>query len=243
MGHQLPVIDFYLEESIDHANRCFVIAQLGCCHGRLLKKTVELIRKKKNSLDYILVGVEASPLGYKNLIQVMEECSLHSSPHKFHNLAISDQEEGTVALIEMGVSSHITTKITENVHVETVCATTISKIIKDYDYIDFLEMDIQGAEYKAIPASIDAISQKVKMICIRTHREKTSEKNIENLFKQQGWQRAVVLYNRTPVLFQNRLNALDDGIHYYVNTRLREPININVGDILLNWWSLFFFNY
>ncbi len=234
MGHHLPIIEDLLEDSVNHAKECFVIAQLGARYGTYIVLSSFLLKKKKPSLNSISIGVEASSFGYSNLLVCMEKCELNSSPNVFRQVAISDSIS-SVAFLEAGedgVGSHMLNRIAEEVDesVEVVNTTTIEELIKDVSHVDFLEMDIQGAEYKAIPCSISSISEKVKMICIRTHWPPADEKELEAIFTKHGWQKVLVYYNKTQMVIAGKEQPLNDGVQCWVNTNLREPCNVTCGN-------------
>lgn len=230
MGHHLPIIEDLLEDSINHAKECFVITQLGARYGSYIVLSSHFLTKKKLNLDSIFIGIEASPVGYTSLMNCMEKAGINSPPNIFRQVAVSDSIS-EVAFLETGadgVSSHLLNHVSEdkNESVETVKTTTIEEIIKDVNHVDFLEMDIQGAEYKAIPCSLKAISEKVKMICIRTHWPPTDEKELETTFHNLGWQKVLVYYNKTQMVIAGSEQALIDGVQCWVNTNLRDPCSI-----------------
>ena len=114
---------------------------------------------------------------------------------------------------------------------EEVETTTIEEIMQGVDHVDFLEMDIQGAEYQAIPASISAICEKVKMICVRTHFVQakgpiSNEEEMESYFQDIGWQKVLVYKNLTPIMHEGKESPLVDGVQCWVNTKLRKPCEI-----------------
>lgn len=89
-------------------------------------------------------------------------------------------------------------------------------------------MDIQGAEYEAVPCSLRALTEKVKMVCIRTHWKPSDEQGLEALFREAGWQEACVLYNKTPMQIEGEHQPLIDGLQCWVNTNLRVPTSVSL---------------
>lgn len=226
MGYPHPIVEDLLKDTIDHAKQRFIIVQLGAHNGTYISLSSRLLKENKPSLDSIAIGIEASPKGYTNLINRMEKFGLNHPPNIFRQIAISDAVS-SVDFLENGVSSHMVDHSTgSNDPVIVVKTTTIEQIIKDLSHVDFLEMDIQGAEYKAIPFSMSSISEKAKMICIRTHGSLNDEKQLEDSFNIPGWQKVLVYYNRTLMEIDGKEQPLIDGIQCYVNTNLREPLNI-----------------
>jgi len=228
MGYPHPAIDDLLLDSVNQAKDRYVIVQIGARHGAYLIKSSHLLVKLKPSLDSILIGVEASPSGYSNLLSSMERNGLNVPSNIFRNVAISDTI-ASIKFFEDGVSSHIVNHTPEdaNERIVDVESTTIEEILKDVNHVDFLEMDIQGAEYQAIPCATAVLSEKVRMICIRTHGNRANEDALYNLIGNLGWQPVLFCYHLTPVVINGEETPLIDGILCWVNTNLREPCCIN----------------
>lgn len=275
MGYPHPAIDDLLLDSVNHAKERYVIAQLGARHGAYLIKSSRLLVKIKPTLGCTLIGVEASPSGYSNLLRSMERNGLNVPSNIFRNVAISDAR-AFVKFLENGVSSRIVERTTKgtatvggsdqqqrrkrnvpislsfifdclsrfrmrrhstadrttlderlpntaNEHEVEVESTSIEEVLKDVNHVDFMEMDIQGAEYRSIPCASEVLCNKVRMICVRTHGARADEEALHNIFSSLRWQKVLVCYNQTPVVIKDKEVPLNDGIHCWVNTNLRDP--------------------
>jgi FkbM family methyltransferase len=220
MGHHLPIIDDLLEDSVDHAKERYVIVQLGARYGTCLSLSARFLATKRPNLSSMFIGVEASRPGYSNLMESMKWHGLNSPPNVFRQVAVSDSISSQAFLDDISDDT--------DESVELVETTTIEEIIKNVGHVDFLEMDIQGAEYKAIPCSMSSIAKKVKMICVRTHWSLSGEKELEDIFHKHRWQKVLSLYNGTRMVIEGREQALIDGVLCWVNTNLREPCGIKV---------------
>tara|TARA_Y100000590_G_scaffold460789_1_gene620959 strand:- start:1625 stop:2716 length:1092 start_codon:yes stop_codon:yes gene_type:complete len=66
-------------------------------------------------------------------------------------------------------------------------AFTISDLVSPHKKVDFLEMDIQGGEYNALPPFMDILNKKVAWIHLGTHELGGTHKDIRNLFLENGW--------------------------------------------------------
>jgi methyltransferase FkbM-like protein len=60
-------------------------------------------------------------------------------------------------------------------HVVKVPTISLRTVLHDLGTVDFLDMDVQGAEVETIPADIDVLSQKVKRAVIATHSHSIHE--------------------------------------------------------------------
>ena len=70
----------------------------------------------------------------------------------------------------------------------TVRAYTISEVL---GYLsgpaNFVHIDIQGAEYDTVPASMEALSVRAKTVLIGTHTSSDHHRKMVNLFRDSGW--------------------------------------------------------
>lgn len=100
---------------------------------------------------------------------------------------------------------------------------TISHIIRNEPKVDFLHIDIQGYEYKAVESSLVDLRSKVRFMLIETHSRVIEGRLIE-LLHGNGWQ----LINEKPCKPQHNLHvALEtmvevDGSQLWVNLDLVE---------------------
>jgi FkbM family methyltransferase len=104
---------------------------------------------------------------------------------------------------------------------EAINSYTIEHVISDLPSVDFLHMDIQGFEARAVRASLDALLSKVRVMLIGTHSRKIEGELFEMLFGQ-GWR----IFCEKPCKFLRKeasnLAALTtvDGAQVWVNTAL-----------------------
>lgn len=104
---------------------------------------------------------------------------------------------------------------------ETVNAYTIEHVIKDLDRVDFLHMDIQGFEARAVRASLDALKSKVRVMLIGTHTRQIEGELMATLFGN-GWR---ILFEK-PCRFERREDGnlmnltTADGTQVWVNIAL-----------------------
>lgn len=67
-----------------------------------------------------------------------------------------------------------------------VPAVTLNEILSECQYVDLLDMDIQGAELDVIARGIKALNDKVRRIHIGTHNS-ISEEGVRRIFSDNGW--------------------------------------------------------
>jgi hypothetical protein len=104
---------------------------------------------------------------------------------------------------------------------ETINSYTIEHVLRTTDRVDFLHMDIQGYEARAVHASLDALKSKVRVMLIGTHSREIEGKLFSMLFGN-GWR---ILYEK-PCKFDRKegptLESLTtlDGAQVWVNVGL-----------------------
>ena len=62
----------------------------------------------------------------------------------------------------------------------------IARILKDYEEIDFLDMDVQGEEARIVAGGIEQMNQKVKLLFIGTHGSEL-EFELKQVLWTNGW--------------------------------------------------------
>lgn len=113
------------------------------------------------------------------------------------------------------------------VETELVNTYSIETILRNTSLVDFLHMDIQGFEYRAVRASMDTLQRKVRIMLIATHSRKI-EGELMGLLHQRGW---TLMYEK-PCKFRpgetKELSASTylDGTQVWVNTSLGEPTQV-----------------
>ncbi|MFL9870945.1 FkbM family methyltransferase [Paraburkholderia megapolitana] len=106
---------------------------------------------------------------------------------------------------------------------EQINSYTIEHVIRDLDLVDFLHMDIQGFEARAVRASIEALKSKVRVMLIGTHSRQIEGELFAMLYGH-GWR---IQYEK-PCKFDPReghsLEALTtlDGTQVWVNLSLED---------------------
>jgi hypothetical protein len=85
--------------------------------------------------------------------------------------------------------------------------------------LDFLHVDIQGAEYKALPAAMDALSHRVKSIMVGTHQADSLHDGLVRRFREAGWREIFALArHRTHRTAWGDI-AINDGFLLFDNPR------------------------
>lgn len=110
------------------------------------------------------------------------------------------------------------------VETDIVNAYTIESVLSDLEIVDFMHMDIQGFEYKAIRASLDSLQRKVRVLLVATHSRQL-EGEIIGLLHDHGWRLQYEKPCKFTPDFGKELTALTylDGTQVWINTAFGQP--------------------
>jgi len=213
-----------LLESIDSARESFTMVELGAGYGRWLVQAAVILRNQKN-IPFHLIGVEAESNHYKMMHQHFIDNGLNPKDHELIQAAVTDTD-GPVYFTEghseewwgQAIIPSKDTKFGEwpEATVTEIPSISISKILETVNYVDLMDIDIQGAEAKAIRNSLQSINSKVRRIHIGTHSHKNEEELYAN-FSKFGW----ICCNNFPCLSTSETPygpiSFEDGVQTWIN--------------------------
>jgi FkbM family methyltransferase len=94
---------------------------------------------------------------------------------------------------------------------EKITGRSIAEVLSIYPRIDFMHVDIQGAEWDVIAGSIDFLNSRVRSLFVATHSRKI-EGDLIALLRSQGW----LLMRETPCHFYSMASAPTlEGLTYH----------------------------
>ena len=99
-------------------------------------------------------------------------------------------------------------------------AFTINDLVSPHKRVDFLEMDIQGGEYAALPPSIDILNKKVAWIHLGTHELGGNHEDIGKLFIENGWKIHLDWLPDTKYITPSGSFSTSDGVFSMQNLNL-----------------------
>jgi hypothetical protein len=100
-----------------------------------------------------------------------------------------------------------------------VSAVTLADILAPFDYVDYLEADLQHSEVIVFPPAMRQLDRKVRRVHIGTHSAK-GHRELRNMFERTGWD---IVFSFGPLqTHQTSLGAFhaNDGVLTAVNPRL-----------------------
>lgn len=119
----------------------------------------------------------------------------------------------------------------EKVQTREVDCVTIGHVMRNVAHVDFLHLDIQGYEYRAIEASLATIQSKVRFMLVETH-SRIIEGNLISLLHGKGWR----LINEKPckgIYDPSRspeATVQVDGSQLWVNVELVDSSKFDIYD-------------
>lgn len=216
-----------LLESIDSAQESFTMVELGAGHGRWLVQAAVILRNQKN-IPFRLVGVEAESNHYKMMHQHFIDNGLNPKEHMLIQAAVTDTDEPVYFTEghskEWWGQAVIPTKDTKigdwpEATVVKVPSISINKILENLDYVDLMDIDIQGAEARAVKSSLSALNAKVRRVHIGTHSHE-NEENLYKMFSELRW----ICCNSFPCLSTVETHygpiTFEDGVQTWINPHI-----------------------
>jgi FkbM family methyltransferase len=218
-----------LLESVADAQSQYTMLELGAGYGRWTARAAVALRHRNPGMPMRFIAVEAEPTHFawmKEHLQTnkidLTDCTLIQAPvsgkRETVHFTVGHPEEwygqAIIPSADCGSSDWPKAKI---VTMETV---TIPDLIGDLDYVDLIDMDIQGAELPCLESSINELSRKVRRLFISTHSDEIHDTINAILSRTKGWHcHASYPMQRT---HQTELGQIQfrDGIQYWENRTL-----------------------
>jgi len=231
-----------LAEAAASAKNNFLMFELGAGYGRWCINAM-IALKFLNPIPFHFIAVEAERSHFQFLKDYFSAHGLNLEEHRLIEAAV-DTLEGH-ALFHMGDPnvwygqcldsrklSHRILNSLKNAYFnlrtvkkmdrrkEVVRTITLNSILADYERIDLIDLDIQGAELEVLKASVDLLNQKVKRVHVGTH-SKEIDRGLEELFRNQGWKNLHLypLFSTCETPY-GRV-SFGDGVQSWINPRVK----------------------
>jgi FkbM family methyltransferase len=165
-----------------------VIVDIGAGWGPWLVRAAAAFKQKQ--IECKLVGVEADPDHYAFLKEHFIENDLDPSQHYLVEGAVS-VNTGVSKFETFGDASgpygqRLTDDAGAGSHAIPVNTYTLDSILQPFSCVDYMTVDIQGAEATIIPGAIDILTQKVARLQLATHNA-SIHKATRNTLREAGW--------------------------------------------------------
>jgi hypothetical protein len=173
-----------------------------------------------DSTDPVLFPIGAPASGSQNCISTNHP----KEREKYFNDIV---QAGTTTQALRDILLHNTTKIMHTLvagrdyeaEVKFVSAVSLKELLGPFDFVDYLEADIQQSEIVVFPKFMDLLRKKVRRIHIGTHGQE-AHRLLHTLFAKNGWE--IVFSYEPERLHQSRLGTFttNDGILTVLNPDL-----------------------
>ncbi len=224
-----PKNEHYLDwiallRAVMRAKVVFRMAELGAGWGPWLVRGASAARRRPEIASVELLGVEADPTHFSWMREHFADNGLDPDAHTLLNAAAAGRA-GTVSFPvidnpdeDYGSSIQAATRAERTI---TVPAYTVVNLLGRFSGpVDFLHVDIQGAEYEALSTAMDAMSAQVRSLMVGTHTSDAHHDGLVATLKDAGW-REIMNYarNRTHATPWGEIKV-GDGFLLFDNPRL-----------------------
>jgi FkbM family methyltransferase len=224
--------------TIAHARDRFCIAEIGAGWGRWIASAAVLCRRK--GIVCSLIGVEAEPSRFEFMKMVLRDNYVDPDDHDLLQAAAAARD-GEVLLAGndelRDVYGHkiirsdevFAWQIVPGYVIHSVPAYSFQTICATHQFIDLVDIDVQGAEYDILAGSFEAVSWKIGVVHIGTH-SKEVEKSLKKLFGAMGWLSAFAYPGHSTVQTSFGAVTFVDGVQTWVNPDRPDLLAALVGD-------------
>lgn len=219
-------------EAVAEARGEFTMAALGAGWGRWLVSGA--LAAKQRGLPFHLIGVEAEPTHFQWMLEHFRDNQIDPAEHDLMHAAASgtsgeawfyfgkpDSWYGQSIVPDAAIASEPGSMQVEynGERVQRVRAVDLSEISARHRRLDYLHMDVQGAELDILSHQPEVLQAKVKRVLIGTHSHEI-EQGLRELFTGLGWR---AQYD-VPLNGRIRANGVEltlgDGVQVWINPAL-----------------------
>jgi FkbM family methyltransferase len=184
-----------LLESVSTAGPTFTMVELGAGFGRWSVSAA--IAAKRMGKDYRLVCVEAEPTHFTWLRECVELNGLDLSRCRLVNAAIGTSD-GSARFIagspgEMYCQEVYTFRKwlshrrRRRVSTVRVARMSLKSLLSETESVDFVDLDIQGAELDVLESALETLNRKARRVHIATHDHQIHD-TLRRILCDEGWE-------------------------------------------------------
>jgi FkbM family methyltransferase len=221
-----------LLEAIAEAKGAFTMAALGAGWGRWLVAAAFAARQREDLLLH-LIGVEAEPTHFAWMREHFRDNGLNPDEHELIEAAAArerghawfyfgkpDSWYGQSLIHDEALSGRTDREADYNGEKARLVRTIdLAELLEGRARIDYLHMDIQGAELEFLETAPGLLSEKVGRVLIGTHST-AIEEGLRRLFKGIGWRSQYDFPMNTKIHIEGKAVAIGDGVQVWLNPAL-----------------------
>jgi FkbM family methyltransferase len=220
-----------LEAAVDARDE-FVMVALGAGWGRWLVAAA-MAAKQRSGLRCRLVGVEAEPTHYRWMHEHFRDNGLDPAEHQLIEAAAAAQTGsawfyvgkpsawyGQSLIHDDALAQETSDTIDYNgERARRVRTVDIETLTAGHASVDYLHMDIQGAELDFLASKPDVLTRRVKRVLIGTHSPEI-EQGLRCLFTGLNWTCQYDLPMKGRIIVDGTVVTLGDGVQVWINNAL-----------------------
>ena len=205
------------------ARGVFRMAEFGAGWAPWLVRGALAARQRDEVTSCELMAVEADRTHFSWILDHFDDNGLNPDEHQILHGAVTDRPgmlrfpvvaepnaDYSTALADAGTAA-------ETIEVQGY---TVTDLLSRFSGpLDFLHVDIQGAEYDALAPAIEALSRSVRAIMIGTHEDEIHD-DLVTLFRNNSWQEQLNLGRSTTTRTPWGEIRTDDGFLWFENARI-----------------------
>ena len=221
-----------LLEAVAEAKDSFTMAALGAGWGRWLVAGAFAARQL-GELPVHLIGVEAEPTHFNWMLEHFADNGVDPADHELIEAAASgrsghawfyfgkpDSWYGQSIIDDRTLDQAAGTEINYNGEkARRVRTIDLVELFSNYRRIDYLHMDVQGAELDVLSSVPDVLTAKVKRVLIGTHSGEI-EAGLRRLFAGLGWHPQYDFPLDSELRVEDAVFTLGDGVQVWINPAL-----------------------
>lgn len=205
------------------ARGVFRMAEFGAGWAPWLVRGALAVRQRDDVTSCELMAVEADPTHYSWTLEHFIDNGLNPDEHHILHGAVTDNAEmqrfPVVAEPNADYSTSLEDAETTDETIE-VQGHTVTELLDQFSGpLDFLHVDIQGAEYDALAPAIMRLSRSVRAIMIGTHDDRIHD-DLTALFRDHSWHEQLNLGRSKTTQTPWGKITTDDGFLWFENARI-----------------------
>ncbi len=205
------------------ARGVFRMAEFGAGWAPWLVRGALAARQRGDVTSCELLAIEADPTHYGWILDHFADNGLDPDEHHILHGAVTD----SAGVLRFPVVAEPNADYSASLaDAETVAETidvqgyTVADLLDRLSGpLDFLHVDIQGAEYDALAPAIERLSRSVRAIMIGTHDEKIHD-DLATLFRSNSWHEQINLDGGKTTQTPWGEIQTDDGFLWFENARI-----------------------
>lgn len=224
-----PKNEHYLDwvallRAVQRAKDAFRMAEFGAGWAPWLVRGAFAARQRADIARFELLGVEADPTHFAWMRQHFVDNGLDPEAHSILHGAVAARAGilsfPVIANPDEDYGSGLSTAA-NGAGTLTVTGRTLPDLLAVFSGpVDFMHVDIQGAEYEALPPAMGTLSAKVRSVMVGTHTSDDLHDELVARFRAAGWTEVLNLPRaRTSATPWGEI-ALGDGFLLFDNPRL-----------------------